>query len=288
MHATRRQFLMTATGFVVSNVLLTRTGFSQDKKPTRIVLLGTKGGPSVGKSGRSNPATLILINDIPYLVDCGYGTSRQLISSGVALNRVRNVFITHHHSDHIGGVAALKNTFGCPVYAPEKNQKQIPQADHWLKEGDVVKLSPWEFTILELPGHTLGHIAYWDQQHKWLFSGDVIFGLGCGRLFEGSHEQGYASLQRIKKLPPQTLIYCTHEYTERNLDFCRILTNQDNTPITGDSEALELYANELSNRRDLGLPSVPLKLSIEESTNPFLLAQDAEQFRYLRELRNRQ
>ncbi len=198
------------------------------------------------------------------------------------------ILVTHHHSDHIGGVAALKNTFGCPVYAPEKNQKQIPQADHWLKEGDVVKLSPWEFTILELPGHTLGHIAYWDQQHKWLFSGDVIFGLGCGRLFEGSHEQGYASLQRIKKLPPQTLIYCTHEYTERNLDFCRILTNQDNTPITGDSEALELYANELSNRRDLGLPSVPLKLSIEESTNPFLLAQDAEQFRYLRELRNRQ
>lgn len=198
------------------------------------------------------------------------------------------ILVTHHHSDHIGGVAALKNTFGCPVYAPEKNQKQIPQADHWLKEGDVVKLSPWEFTILELPGHTLGHIAYWDQQHKWLFSGDVIFGLGCGRLFEGSHEQGYASLQRIKKLPPHTLIYCTHEYTERNLDFCRILTNQDNTPITGDSEALELYANELSNRRDLGLPSVPLKLSIEESTNPFLLAQDAEQFRYLRELRNRQ
>ncbi|AFY01844.1 hydroxyacylglutathione hydrolase [Bdellovibrio bacteriovorus] len=198
------------------------------------------------------------------------------------------ILLTHHHSDHIGGVGELKAIFNCPVYAPEKNQKQISGADHWLKEGDQLKIAPWEFTILELPGHTLGHIAYWDQQHKWLFSGDVIFGLGCGRLFEGTHEQGYTSLQRIKKLPPQTLIYCTHEYTERNLEFCRILTSQDNTPITGDSEALELYANVLSNRRELGLPSVPLKLSIEESTNPFLLARNVEQFRYLRELRNRQ
>ena len=107
MHPTRRQFLTATTGFVVSNVLFTRTSFSQDKKPTRIVLLGTKGGPSVGKSGRSNPATLILINDIPYLVDCGYGTSRQLISSGVALNRLRYVFITHHHSDHNLELGAL-------------------------------------------------------------------------------------------------------------------------------------------------------------------------------------
>ncbi|HEU4509271.1 MAG TPA: MBL fold metallo-hydrolase, partial [Pyrinomonadaceae bacterium] len=107
MYPTRRQFVTTAAGFVVSNVLLTRTGFSQDKKPTRIVLLGTKGGPSVGRSGRSNPSTLILINDIPYLVDCGYGTSRQLISSGVALNRLRYVFITHHHSDHNLELGAL-------------------------------------------------------------------------------------------------------------------------------------------------------------------------------------
>ncbi|MGE9744165.1 hydroxyacylglutathione hydrolase [Bdellovibrio bacteriovorus] len=198
------------------------------------------------------------------------------------------ILLTHHHSDHIGGVGELKAAFDCPVYAPQKNQKQIPVADQWLKEGDSVTCGPWDFTVMELPGHTLGHIAYWNQKHKWLFSGDVIFGLGCGRLFEGTFEQGYESLQRIKKLPPQTLIYCTHEYTKSNLEFCRILTNQDNTPITGDSEALELYANELSNRRELNLPSVPLKLSIEESVNPFLLARDVEQFRYLRELRNRQ
>lgn len=100
MQPTRRQFLTAATGFAVSHALLRRTGFSQEKNSTRVVLLGTKGGPRVGESGRSNPSTLIMINDVPYVIDCGYGTSKQLITAGVALNRVRYIFITHHHSDH--------------------------------------------------------------------------------------------------------------------------------------------------------------------------------------------
>jgi ribonuclease BN (tRNA processing enzyme) len=99
MSFTRRQFL-TAAGFAVSHALLRRVGLGQDKKSTRVVLLGTKGGPRVDGSGRSNPSTLIVINDVPYVVDCGYGTSRQLIAAGVPLNSVRYVFITHHHSDH--------------------------------------------------------------------------------------------------------------------------------------------------------------------------------------------
>ena len=96
MNPTRREFVFAATSFAV----LGRYGFSQQTKPTRIILLGTKGGPRVGEAGRSNPSTLILINDIPYLVDCGYGASKQLITAGVALNRLRYIFITHHHSDH--------------------------------------------------------------------------------------------------------------------------------------------------------------------------------------------
>lgn len=96
----RRQFLMVASGFVVSQALLNRTAFGQTKKPTRIILLGTKGGPRVGETGRSSPSTLVLINDVPYVVDCGYGTSKQLLTTGVALNKLRYVFITHHHSDH--------------------------------------------------------------------------------------------------------------------------------------------------------------------------------------------
>ena len=98
MSLTRRHFLTAATVFTASQVLFPRIAFGQKK--TRLVLLGTKGGPRVGEAGRSNPSTLIMINDVPYLIDCGYGTSKQLIAAGVALNRVRYVFITHHHSDH--------------------------------------------------------------------------------------------------------------------------------------------------------------------------------------------
>lgn len=202
--------------------------------------------------------------------------------------RLAAILITHHHADHIGGAQTLKSAYDCPIYAPAKNRKQISFADFYLTEGDLVPVSSWNFSVMELPGHTLGHIAYWEEKHKWLFSGDVVFGLGCGRLFEGTFEQAFASLQRIKTLPPETLIYCTHEYTERNLQFCRLLSNQDDTPITGDAEVLDIYANELHNKRHLQLPSVPLKLSIEESTNPFLLARSVAQFTYLRELRNRQ
>src|SRR5256714_15177036 len=106
MQHSRRQFL-TAAGLALSYSLIARPGSGQEKKGTRVILLGTKGGPRVGEAGRSNPSTLILINDVPYVVDCGYGTSKQLISAGVALNRLRYIFITHHHSDHNLELGAL-------------------------------------------------------------------------------------------------------------------------------------------------------------------------------------
>lgn len=107
MKANRREFLTVATSFVVAQALCGRVAFGQEKKPTRIILLGTKGGPRVGEIGRSNPSTLLLINDVPYVVDCGYGTSKQLLTAGVALNRLRYIFITHHHSDHNLELGAL-------------------------------------------------------------------------------------------------------------------------------------------------------------------------------------
>ncbi|HZN06154.1 MAG TPA: MBL fold metallo-hydrolase [Pyrinomonadaceae bacterium] len=126
MLPTRRQFLTAAASFAVAHSFVGRIGFGQQKKPTRVVLLGTKGGPSVGRSGRSNPATLIVINDVPYLVDCGYGATRQLVSAGIAPSQVRYVFVTHHHSDHnlefgpllynawITGVPARIDAYGPP------------------------------------------------------------------------------------------------------------------------------------------------------------------------------
>lgn len=201
---------------------------------------------------------------------------------------LKGILLTHHHSDHIGGVKELQEAFSAPVYAPQKNKSQISYANHFVKEGDEVQAGSFSFSVMELPGHTLGHIAFWNSAKKWLFSGDVLFGLGCGRLFEGTYEQMYESLQRIKALPPETLIYCTHEYTETNLQFCKMLCASDDSPITGDDEDLELYENELTNRRGLDLPSVPLKLFIEKKVNPFLLARSVQQFAYLRDLRNKQ
>lgn len=201
---------------------------------------------------------------------------------------LQGILLTHHHSDHVGGVKELQESFSAPVYAPQKNKSQISYADHFVKEGDEVHAGSFAFSVMELPGHTLGHIAFWNPAKKWLFSGDVLFGLGCGRLFEGTYEQMYESLQRIKALPAETLIYCTHEYTETNLQFCKMLCASDDSPITGDDEDLELYENELTNRRSLDLPSVPLKLFVEKKVNPFLLARSVQQFTYLRDLRNKQ
>lgn len=201
---------------------------------------------------------------------------------------LKGILITHHHKDHIGGARELKEFFKAPVYAPFKNMNQIPFAEHFVKEGDKVSMGNFSFSVMELPGHTLGHVAFWSPQEKWLFSGDVLFGLGCGRLFEGTYEQMYQSLQRIKALPSETLVYCTHEYTEANLQFCKMLSTFDDSPITGDDEYFDIYENELIHRRALKLPSVPLKLFIEKKVNPFLLARNVEQFTYLRDLRNKQ
>ena len=129
MTQTRREFLHNATGLVVSCALLRSSGIAQEKKQTRIVLLGTKGGPRVGEAGRSNPSTLILINDVPYVIDCGYGTTKQLLHANVAINRLRYIFVTHHHSDHnlefgplvynawITGIPARIDAYGPPGMA---------------------------------------------------------------------------------------------------------------------------------------------------------------------------
>ncbi len=200
---------------------------------------------------------------------------------------LKAILLTHHHSDHIGGLTELLEFQAAPVYAPLKNKNSIRNANY-VQQGDVLDLESFHFQVISLPGHTRGHVAYWSPDRKWLFSGDVLFGLGCGRLFEGTYEEAFESLNKIKALPPETLVYCAHEYTEENLNFCKLLTRLDNSPITGDDEDLVLYENELLGKRELNLPSVPLKLGIEMKVNPFLLAKDVEQFRYLRDLRNKQ
>lgn len=188
------------------------------------------------------------------------------------------ILATHHHSDHIGGIDILKNNFQIPVYAPAKNQNQI-KADYYINDTDTIKIASFDFKVIALPGHTLGHCAYWFEKEKWLFSGDVLFGLGCGRLFEGTYEEAFVSLQKIKSLPDDTLIFCTHEYTETNLRFCKSLPINDNP-------SLKEYEIDLLKKRKSGLASVPLILVKEKQVNPFLISKNVNDFKMLRETRN--
>jgi hydroxyacylglutathione hydrolase len=169
------------------------------------------------------------------------------------------ILITHHHADHIGGVKELCARFHIPVYGPA--QESIPDVTHPLKEGDRVAIPGLPaFDVLEVPGHTAGHIAYAGQQS--LFCGDTLFAGGCGRLFEGTAAQLYASLQKLSQLPDETWIYCAHEYTLSNLSFA-LAVEPDNPVLQSRIQQTRLL------RRDHKI-TLPSRMGVEKLTNPFL------------------
>ncbi|NVK22379.1 MAG: hydroxyacylglutathione hydrolase [Kangiellaceae bacterium] len=172
------------------------------------------------------------------------------------------IFITHHHHDHTGGVQELQQRYGCYVYAPE--QGRYPYADVSLKEGDCVSLwdSFYQFEVLEVPGHTMDHIAYYDKANGLLFCGDTLFKAGCGRMFEGTPEQFYHSLEKLKKLPAQTQVYCTHEYTLANLAFAQY--------IEPDNENIKQLIQKCQKLRQENKITLPSTIECELLTNPFL------------------
>ncbi|WP_413291310.1 hydroxyacylglutathione hydrolase [Bdellovibrio sp. HCB337] len=192
--------------------------------------------------------------------------------------RPRAILLTHHHWDHIGGVQELKKSFDVRIYAPEKEQKSIDFADQYLSDGDAVREAGFNFKTLDLSGHTYGHIGYWEEKQNWLFSGDVLFSMGCGRIFDGSIEDHYRSLLKIKNLPPETWVYCTHEYTELNLGFCQKKFPQD--------QELQSFAEQVRSLRQNNEPTVPFQLKQELALNPFLKVNNETEFITLREERN--
>jgi hydroxyacylglutathione hydrolase len=180
--------------------------------------------------------------------------------------QLKAILITHHHSDHIGGVEELVAYAKCPVYAP--SYEQYPFHHEAVSEGQVVSIAALNltFSVMWLPGHTLGHVAY--LTNGALFCGDTLFSAGCGRLFEGTPAQMLGSLNRLKQLPIQTKVYCTHEYTARNLDFA--------LSLEPNNQALQARKTSVTVLRNANLPSLPSSIAIELETNPFLRCQAAE------------
>ncbi|NOY66108.1 MAG: hydroxyacylglutathione hydrolase [Gammaproteobacteria bacterium] len=184
------------------------------------------------------------------------------------------ILITHHHSDHVGGINQLKARYDIPVYGPAN--ENIAAITHPLKEGDNVTITELDLTlqVLDVPGHTRGHIAYYSN--NMLFCGDTLFTGGCGGLFEGTAEQMHHSLNKIAALPDETQIYCAHEYTLDNLNFARV--------VEPENKALLQRIKDTQAKRKLNKATVPAKLALEKDTNPFLrcdvpdVIQAAEQF----------
>ena len=196
-----------------------------------------------------------------FVVDPGDAAAVETKLADTGLN-LAGILITHHHHDHTGGVAELTHNRSIAVYGPDN--PAISGITHRLKDGDTIHANNIRFTIIATPGHTLDHIAYFTEfgDSPALFCGDTLFVGGCGRLFEGTAQQMYASLMRLAALPDNTRIYCAHEYTQANLQFA--LAVEPDNPI------LQQQVQQVARLRTNNRPTVPSILSQELATNPFL------------------
>ena len=185
---------------------------------------------------------------------------------------------THHHYDHVGGNLELKKKYNSKVVGFIGDKNRIPEIDISLEDNQIWKQDNFEAKIYHVPGHTSGHIAFHFFKEKKIFTGDTLFSLGCGRIFEGTYEQMYNSLKKIKSLPKDTEIYCGHEYTLQNSNFC----------IANDSGNLKLKNKilEINKKLKNALPTIPSTLADELECNIFLKAKDLESFSKLRDLKD--
>lgn len=195
-------------------------------------------------------------------------------AQGWTIGKVLN---THWHPDHTGGNQAVKDA-GATIYGPAAEAARIPTIDRPLKEGDRIAVGGHEAEVWEVPGHTLGHIAYVFRDAGVAFVGDTMFAMGCGRLFEGTATQMFASLRRIAHLPDDTKIYCAHEYTLANARF--------SAHAMPDDPAIAARLADVEEARDKGRMTVPTTVALEKATNPFVKAADVAQFAELRKAKD--
>jgi hydroxyacylglutathione hydrolase len=177
-----------------------------------------------------------------------------------------DILVTHHHHDHVGGVAELKKKYKCRVVAPHDKKAAISDVDLRVGNGDVVKVGNLLVRVLETPGHTLDHVSYVFDKEKALFAADTLFSIGCGRVFEGTHPMMWDSLLKLRALPDDFSLYCGHEYTASNVKFA--LT------VDGDNPALKARAEEVARLRAQNKATIPVKLGEEKKSNVFLRADD--------------
>jgi hydroxyacylglutathione hydrolase len=191
--------------------------------------------------------------------------------------RLDLILLTHHHDDHIGGTDALRTRYGARVVGARGDVHRLPRLDQAVAEGDTVALGETVLTVMETPGHTRGHIAY--VGGACLFCGDTLFSLGCGRLLEGTAAQMFTSLHRFAALPPETRVFCGHEYTQNNARFA--------LSVDPANPALQAMAARVNTLRAEGRPTVPSVLADELTANPFLRALDVATLADLRARKDR-
>jgi len=182
--------------------------------------------------------------------------------------KITHILNTHHHGDHVGGNREIKEATGCTIVGPHRDRARIPGIDVEVDDGERYRFGEAEADVFFVPGHTSGHIAYAFREQKALFCGDTLFALGCGRLFEGTPQQMWTSLSRLRALPDDMKVYCAHEYTQSNARFA-VTVEADNDKLLKRSAAIDAA-------RAKGEATVPSLLGEEKATNPFLRADRPE------------
>ena len=182
---------------------------------------------------------------------------------------IGEVWNTHWHPDHVGGNAAVVAATGAPITAPAAEADKIGGVDHIVREGDTVRIGDHAATVMTVPGHTQGHVAFHFADDAIVFTGDTLFAMGCGRLFEGTAADMFANMQRYAAMPDATIVYCGHEYTQSNARYALV--------AEPDNAAIRTRAAEVDALRARGEPTVPTTSGEERATNPFLRTDSAEQ-----------
>ena len=208
-----------------------------------------------------------LVNDLTICIDPA--TSEDVIKFLSKKNlKLDYILNTHHHFDHVGGNTNLQQKYNCPIYALAEDSHRIPNITNKIKADDELEIGIFNFKVLFIPGHTLGHIAYYEPKYELLFCGDTIFSSGCGRIFEGNPEMMFESINKLANLPETTLMFSAHEYTQANIEFALLYepNNQD----------LKEKSIQVNNLRQANKPSIPTFLKDELLTNPFLRSHSKE------------